>query len=106
MISFCALSGLSPCSQPIGADGVWYYLTELAGSEKAKAWGPDPESHYHYDIICSGCANTPPLFTTRYFNKFYVNKVWTGSPANQFPTSAHLATQLSEGVYKYDIVVK
>lgn len=106
MTSRCALRPLSPCSLPIGADGVWYYQTELAGSEKSKSWGPDPEPHFHYDITCAGCANVPAMFTTRYFNKFYVDKVWAGSPANQFPTSAHLATKLSEGVYKYDIVVK
>ena len=42
----------------IGGDGLYYFKTELPGSEDSADWGPDPEPHIHWDIECTGCAAT------------------------------------------------
>ena len=40
------------CRIDIGGDGVFHFEAELAGNENAGGWGPDPEPHIHYQLIC------------------------------------------------------
>lgn len=53
------------CRVAIGGDGVFFFKTEIPGSEKSAQWGPDPEPHIHYDLICKDC-EANDFFTGEY----------------------------------------
>jgi hypothetical protein len=44
------------CRIMLGGDELFYFRTQLPGSEFSAKWGPDPEGHIHYDIECNECA--------------------------------------------------
>lgn len=63
----------------IQPDGLYYFETEMPGDESANGWGPDPEPHIHFDIVCTGCAGDHPVVAGdyQYWNKFYPETLCT-----------------------------
>jgi hypothetical protein len=56
----------------IQPDGLYYFVTEMPGDESVHDWGPDPEAHIHWDVICTGCAGHSVVTGDyNFFNKFY-----------------------------------
>jgi hypothetical protein len=51
----CKLNPRAHFRLEIGGDGVFFFKTEIPGSELSAGWGPDPMPHIHYDILCSNC---------------------------------------------------
>lgn len=92
---------------PIGADGVYYFNTEMPGDESVVGWGQDPEAHIHYHLKCSGCAGSNPEF----YNKFYPNKLCTLSACAKGsvkPGKQHQAEKSDKfgETYKYNIILQ
>lgn len=53
------------CRMSVGGDGVFFFRTEIPGSEHSAGWGPDPMPHIHYDVQCQNCSENSQ-FTGQY----------------------------------------
>jgi hypothetical protein len=89
----------------IGADGVYWFKTEMPGDESVSGWGKDNKPHMHFDIICDGCAASKAFDGHfQYWNKFYPLEICTVDGCGD-ASADNQATLVSPGVYKYDIVI-
>ena len=64
----------------IGADGLWYFRSEVPGNETSAGWGADGFPHIHYDLLCRECEAGDVLDEGnkdwyRFKNKFYAGEV-------------------------------
>lgn len=94
----------------VGSDGLFYFKTEIPGSELSAEWGPDPEPHIHYDMVCTGCAQNE-FFTGeyRYWNKFYpedpcdLKSCWGNNKIHLAPGPEHQAqkSEVVKGELRY-----
>ena len=57
----------------IQPNGLYHFITEMPGNEEINGWGPDPEPHIHFDVMCTGCAGDHGVVDGeyKYWNKFY-----------------------------------
>lgn len=110
MISTLVLTTIIACRMDIQSTGLYYFKTVIPGPETDSGWGEDPEPHFAYDIVCSGCV-TDEFADGSYawWGKVYPEGLCTDVNACGNPGTVHQVQEKSivngEVIYTYDFVL-
>jgi protocatechuate 3,4-dioxygenase beta subunit len=93
--------------------GLYYFKTVMPGNEVEVGWGEDPKPHFHYDVVCNGCASNDAFSNGSYnwWGKVYPEELCTDEAACGKPGSVHQVQSQNkvnvngQKVYKYDFVL-